>query len=94
MRGRRAALWKDLAIWNDGKLNMTQVCPGIWEGQLCPGVHMAQNCHIIVIIPYFSALVQSHLEHCLQLWAPLYKKDIKLSVCPEEGDQDGERSQG
>ena len=31
-----------------------------------------------VILPLFCALVRPHLEHCIQMWSPQYRRDVDL----------------
>ena len=75
---------KDLEILMDGKLDMSKRCTlaaqkvnNILDGNQSSMASRSRE----VTLTLYSALLRPHLEHCIQMWSPQYRRGIDLLEC-------------
>ena len=71
----------DLGVLDDEKLYMNQqhVLAALKVNDIldCTRRKVASRARE-VIVPFYSALIRPHLEYCVQVWSPQYRKDREL----------------
>ena len=76
-----AILQRDLGVPIDEKVNMSRQCVlATWKansilGSIRRGVASRDR---EVIVPLYYALMRPHLEYCVHVWGPQYRKDVEL----------------
>ena len=81
---------KDLGVLVDGKLDTSKKCaPSAQKVNHTLGCIKRSVASRVreVILSICSALVRPHLEYCIQMWSPQYRRDMDLLECVQKTPQ-------
>ncbi|GAB0207322.1 hypothetical protein GRJ2_003197800 [Grus japonensis] len=73
--------WIESSLEDDERLNMSQQCALAAQTSNCILDCIKRSVTSMsreVILPLYSPLVRPHLEYCVQLWGPQYRRDMEL----------------
>ena len=66
----------------DGKLDMRQICAlTVRRANHILGCIKRSVASRVREVILFSVLVRPHMEYCIQMWSPQYRRDTDLSEC-------------
>ena len=80
----RSPAGKDAGVLMNGKQDMNQQCALVAQkaNHILGYIKSSVASRVKeVILPLYSALMRTHLEYCIQMWSPQYRRDVGLLEC-------------